>query len=447
LRQLAAAAAQQQAAAARRDALRNQARKIRIARARREEAIAGLKHRRRELFLAAGVKDQEELRGQAAACAKADALRRDRAAIAREIEAALASQCSEDAICQQLEAQQAAPLEIRRDALRQRLDDVRRQLGALLEKRGQLAEKLAAIAADRQLAGKRLDLAILEKRLEDAIHRWQVLAVTCCILDLIRNTYQQQRQPETLQEASGYLDRLTQGRYRRVWTPLGEHVLRVDDAEGRSLPVEVLSRGTREQLFLSLRLALASSYARRGAPLPLVLDDVLVNFDIERAKAAAEVLRDFAAAGHQLLVFTCHEHISRLFKSLRVPVSQLPSNAEPGGIVIAVERRAEEKPTSAREPRPSRGKSAAKPKRPAVEAEPIDQDEAAVDREVVEAAKKRPPPRKRRPSSGAFDADFFESEDNGEVEEEDEDDDADEALWEADDAEDENFGQENSAAA
>ena len=40
-----------------------------------------------------------------------------------------------------------------------------------------------------------------------------------------------------------------------------------------------------------------------------MLDDVLVNFDAERAKAAAAVLRDFAAAGHQLLVFTCHEHI------------------------------------------------------------------------------------------------------------------------------------------
>ena len=158
-----------------------------------------------------------------------------------------------------------------------------------------------------------------------------------------------------MQEASGYLDRLTQGRYRRVWTPLGEHVLRVDDAEGRPLPVEALSRGTREQLFLSLRLALASSYARRGAPLPLVLDDVLVNFDAERAKAAAAVLRDFAAAGHQLLVFTCHEHILKLFKSLKVPVSRLPDNAEPGQVVISPERRPdEEKPKRERRPRQPR---------------------------------------------------------------------------------------------
>ncbi len=129
--------------------------------------------------------------------------------------------------------------------------------------------------------------------------------------------------------------------------------------QGRPLPVESLSRGTREQLFLSLRLALASSYARRGSPLPLVLDDVLVNFDADRAKAAAAVLRDFAAEGHQLLVFTCHEHIHKLFKSLRVPVSQLPSNAEPGPAVIVLEQHAEdeEKPKRERQPRPPRRKA------------------------------------------------------------------------------------------
>jgi hypothetical protein len=125
---------------------------------------------------------------------------------------------------------------------------------------------------------------------------------------------------------------------------LGENVLRVDDAEGHSLPVEVLSRGTREQLFLSLRLALAASYARRGAPLPLVLDDVLVNFDADRAKAAAKVLRDFAAEGHQILVFTCHEHILKLFTSLKVAVSRLPDNSEVGAACVAFEQAAAKKP-------------------------------------------------------------------------------------------------------
>ena len=89
-----------------------------------------------------------------------------------------------------------------------------------------------------------------------------------------------------------------------------------------------MSRGVREQLFLSLRLALAAYYARRGAPLPLILDDVLVNFDMERAKAAGQVLRDFAAAGHQMLIFTCHGTSPRFSAHLKAPVNELPSNAE-----------------------------------------------------------------------------------------------------------------------
>ena len=151
-----------------------------------------------------------------------------------------------------------------------------------------------------------------------------------------------------------------------MWTPLGEHALRVDDAEGHSLPVEVLSRGTREQLFLSLRLALASSYARRGAPLPLVLDDVLVNFDAERAKAAAAVLRDFAAAGHQLLIFTCHEHIMKLFKSLKRAGQPAARAMRSRARSSSLERRSDEKPKRQRRagplaarPPPKQRKSAA----------------------------------------------------------------------------------------
>ena len=126
---------------------------------------------------------------------------------------------------------------------------------------------------------------------------------------------------------------MTQGKYRRVWTPVGERVLRVEDSEGEGLPVEAAQPRAREQLFLSLRLALAAHFARRGAVLPLILDDVLVNFDMDRARAAAEVLRDFAAPaggypGHQMLVFTCHDHIARLFRGLKAPVCELPSNAE-----------------------------------------------------------------------------------------------------------------------
>jgi hypothetical protein len=72
-------------------------------------------------------------------------------------------------------------------------------------------------------------------------------------------------------------------------------------------------------------LALVAAYARRGIHLPMILDDVFVNFDAGRTKIACAVLRDFARQGHQLLVFTCHEHVWRMFQELKVDTRRIPN--------------------------------------------------------------------------------------------------------------------------
>jgi uncharacterized protein YhaN len=399
LRQLADALGRQQAEIARREAIRRQLREVRRRRTRLDEAAGRLRRRRRQLFREAGAEDEQEFRRRAVDVARAEVLRRDRDALDREITAALGDRCSQQSLRQELEGEAAAGLEARRQQAQTTLAALEHDLHERIESRAQVAEQMRVLTDDRQLAHRQLDLAVLQERLDRAIRRWQVLAVACRILDTIRTTYERERQPEALREASGYLDRLTGGRYRRVWTPLGERVLRVEDAEGRALAVELLSRGTREQLFLSLRLALAAGYARRGAPLPLVLDDVLVNFDADRASAAATVLRDFAQAGHQLLVFTCHEHIAGLFKSLRVPVNSLPESAAAGPPPLVFQDPAAEKPRRVRRsgtpPRKAAAKRAPEPEK---EIEPPDpageeaeddrslRDDGAADDEPLDAA-------------------------------------------------------------
>jgi uncharacterized protein YhaN len=360
LRQLAEALGQQQTQIARREAIRRQLRGLRRRRARLDEAAGQLRRRRRQLFRDAAAADEQEFRRRALETARVEILRRERDALDHEIAAALGDRCPQEAVRRELEGEAAAGLEARRQQAQAALGAVQENVRQRVEARAQVAEQMRALAQDRQLAERQLDLAVLDERLARAIHRWQVLAVACRILENIRTTYERERQPEALREASGYLDRLTAGRYRRVWTPLGERTLRVEDAEGRALAVEMLSRGTREQLFLSLRLALAAGYARRGAPLPLVLDDVLVNFDAGRASAAAAVLRDFAQAGHQLLVFTCHEHIAGLFKSLRVPVSALPECAAADPPPLVFQEPAAEKPRRGRRSEAAPRRTAAK---------------------------------------------------------------------------------------
>ena len=70
-----------------------------------------------------------------------------------------------------------------------------------------------------------------------------------------------------------------------------------------------------------------SNKAESPDPLPLVIDDILVNFDEPRAKAAIAVLGQIAVT-HQVLVFTCHPNVSRWFEETLegVSIRSIPKN-------------------------------------------------------------------------------------------------------------------------
>jgi uncharacterized protein YhaN len=250
------------------------------------------------------------------------------------IRSIIGTHVSYEAIVRLLENTPSHELEKRWDTLGTRISGADERISQLLLRQGEIAQEMRTLAADRRLAEAKLELASLERQIAACADHWRTLGVTTCMLEKVCEIYESERQPETLREASAFLKQLTDGKYVRVWTPLGKNALRIDNEKGHSLPLEVLSRGTREAVFISLRLSLAAAYSRRGVTLPLVLDDVLVNFDTIRATSAAKVLRDFAALGHQVIMFTCHEHIMRLFDEIGVQVRVLPNQGQPGEVAI-----------------------------------------------------------------------------------------------------------------
>ena len=85
-----------------------------------------------------------------------------------------------------------------------------------------------------------------------------------------------------------------------------------------------LSRGTAEQLYLSLRFGFVREFVGRSEPLPLVFDDILVNFDPARARAPAAAIRDLSES-LQIFLFTCHPATVQLVREVDggVPVFSL----------------------------------------------------------------------------------------------------------------------------
>ncbi len=324
LRQIAAAVAEQKQWIERRKELKAEHRELKKSFRENARELRNLIRQRRLLINQSGAADEADLRKMAARQAKIEHLAKEHAELNERITLTVGNQCSEEVLAEVLETHSEDKLEQYWERLLARLGDAESRLKELHQTRGEMNQEMKTLAGDRRLPETRLQLGCVEERIRQAVHRWRLLAVTSLMLEAIRQIYETERQPETLYEASTYLERLTEGRYTRIWTPLSENVLRVDGADGTSLSLDLLSQGTREAVFVSLRMALAAAYARRGAVLPLILDDVLVNFDTRRAKAAAEVLRDFSNAGHQILMFTCHHHIMSIFEAAGVDVRALP---------------------------------------------------------------------------------------------------------------------------
>lgn len=283
---------------------------------------------KQKLLTGVGVETEGEYRELSVKHVQREKLIEKRRQLSEQIAAALGNQVKEADVAPLLSAYGQAGLEKHWEGLQAEIEQLKSELAKLLQLRGEYLQEIKTLSEDPRLDQAQLELNSVDAEIADCRRQWQVLATGTQMLEAIRESYEAKRQPETLKEASGYLKELTEGHYVRIWTRLVGEQLLVDNEHGETLSVDKLSRGTREAVYLSLRLALVNAYARRGAVLPLVLDDVLVNFDAQRARSAAKLLVKFARNGYQILMFTCHDHMRDLFHSLEADVRVLPHHKE-----------------------------------------------------------------------------------------------------------------------
>jgi uncharacterized protein YhaN len=153
----------------------------------------------------------------------------------------------------------------------------------------------------------------LETRLIEETKEWLSTKMALAILNESKQKYEAEKQPEVITQTREYFKAITENAYEDLRISLSEKHVSIIDSSGKAKTVEELSRGTREQLLLALRLGLIEEYEKNAEPLPVALDDIMVNFDVHRAENLAEVLTNFAK-NRQVILFTCHEHTRDLFK-------------------------------------------------------------------------------------------------------------------------------------
>lgn len=206
------------------------------------------------------------------------------------------------------------------------LDDLQSQFGDSAKRLENIKQERELLESDNRLEAIRAEREDISSQLRDCLEQQVAVEWSAKTVQLIRGQFERKCQPELLDIASDYLSQLTCGKYVKIWTRLGEQCLRLTDEDQQTFTVEQMSNGTREQLFLALRLGLVHEFANRGIELPMVLDDVLVNFDQYRTEAAIHTLIEFAERGHQVLLFTSHLHLARLCESQGIDPVWLPAH-------------------------------------------------------------------------------------------------------------------------
>ncbi|RIA55432.1 YhaN family protein [Dichotomicrobium thermohalophilum] len=192
-------------------------------------------------------------------------------------------------------------------------------------------EQVAAVGTDEkaaELSERRRGLLL---QIEEETQRYLRLMAGVAAAEAALRLYRDKHRSDMMLNAAQRFRRITDGRFTDLQARPdkdGETLVAIK-ADGGSLLVEGMSDGTRDQLYLALRMAGYQEFAATREPLPFIADDIMQSFDDERARASFEMLADVAQMG-QVIYLTHHAHLCDLAREAvagAVRIHELPAPA------------------------------------------------------------------------------------------------------------------------
>jgi uncharacterized protein YhaN len=187
----------------------------------------------------------------------------------------------------------------------------------LMEKIGQLKSEIENLQKESALVEAQQKREEAETKVKQLGQEWASQMAAYTLLLLTRKRFEQDRQPETIKRTAKLFSRLTANRWHSIVSRDDKlTALREEEYGSLEYDPEKLSRSAKESLFLCARLAAIERAVNRH-PLPVVLDDILVNLDLDRRKRMIEIITELADKT-QLFLLTCHDHLIEDVKSIEV---------------------------------------------------------------------------------------------------------------------------------
>ena len=199
------------------------------------------------------------------------------------------------------------------DRLSRRQKEIEDELNNLRQLKSDLTLKMSTLASSEDISRLRSD----EERVLEVIRitaaDWGRHALALHLLNEAKRKFEEEQQPKVIRDAADFFKSTTNNEYESIVATIGEGDIEVVTKDMKRKKPEEMSRGTAEQLYLAIRFGYIMNYSANGEQLPIIMDDILVNFDPLRASQAASSILEIAR-NHQILYFSCHPETVAIFR-------------------------------------------------------------------------------------------------------------------------------------
>ena len=203
-----------------------------------------------------------------------------------------------------------------------RLSEIKIETDAVVNQQNQLSGELTSAEAILGKISGQDEAARAESqrqealaRMSNASERYIKVYTASKLLRWSIERFRESKQGPMLVRAGNIFEGLTRGGFNRLVVDYESEPFKLSGqrATGGLVSIEGMSEGTRDQLFLALRLAALEIHLEPSVPLPFIADDLFINYDDGRARAGLEVLAKLSEMT-QVIFLSHHEHL--------VPVAQ-----------------------------------------------------------------------------------------------------------------------------
>lgn len=220
-----------------------------------------------------------------------------------------------DRFVSELEIADINKLERNQLELQECLEALDTKISTATDERGGIRNQIEQLEYRAEGSMLRMKKEVLNEDLHKKSRDWASYVLAQDILRRAIEVYEKERQPAVIVEAQSFFSSITHGRYKRIYSPVGSSDIFVEDNDGRQKETFQLSKGTVEQLYLALRFGFIKEIGKHSETLPIIFDDILVNFDPFRSRTAGDAIKQLATT-NQIFYFTCHPDTVKILKDI-----------------------------------------------------------------------------------------------------------------------------------